>query len=233
LEEIMSKNIEDRSVKMDDVTEVKHVKTAEEREAEFLLEREAEILKKYKNVTPDTIRREVDGHHVGKLTVEITCKNKKRPEGGGDLFECGQTRRVATSDLFQVKLCTDCIAEARAAKRRRKAKMARAAKRKETEAAPVVATKPVKETKVKEPKPAKTPAPKKERTPKVVKEPAPKKERTPKRAPKKGMRSVEEIAAQDKLKTVNVEINPPDILEEHMDTDHGDHVHEDNFDTVS
>lgn len=121
-------------------TEAKVAKTAEEREAEFLAQRDLEITKRYSRVTPGSIRRETDGHHKGKLTVEITCKNKKRNPETGEVTECGNKRRVATSDLFQVKFCEDCIAEMRLAKRRRKAKTARAEKRKATEGATSTAT---------------------------------------------------------------------------------------------
>lgn len=76
-------------------------------DAELLEEREAEIRKKYKRVLPGSIQREEDGAHVGKLTVEIKC---------GD---CDNTRRVATSDLFQVKHCPDCTRTLRNKKRRK------------------------------------------------------------------------------------------------------------------
>ncbi len=149
-------------------------KTDAEREEEFLAERMVEIMKKYKNVTPDSIRREVDGHHAGKLTVEIVCKRKRKDENGKE-YECGNTRRVATSDLFQVKYCEECIAELRLAKRRRKAKVNRAAKKESGEATATVKAPKVKAVKA---------------------EAAPKKEKTKLVAPKKKMRNVEEIAAE-------------------------------------
>lgn len=156
-------------------------KTDAEREEEFLAERMVEIMKKYKNVTPDSIRREVDGHHAGKLTVEITCKRKRKDENGKE-YECGNKRRVATSDLFQVKYCEECIAELRLAKRRRKAKVNRAAKK---EAGETTAT--VKAEGVKKVKAVKAEAAPKEKKPKLV-------------APKKKMRNVEEVAAEAEAK---------------------------------
>lgn len=179
-------------------TATKAPKSAEEREREFLEQREAEILKKYKNVTPGSLRRETDGHHAGKLTVEITCGRKRRKDDGTE-YVCGNKRRVATSDLFQVKYCEECIAEMRLAKRRRKAKQARAEKKKieggdqpKTAGSTKTGTKPVKPEKA--PKPEKPAKP--EKAPK-----APKPEKAPKKSlktPKKKMRSIEEVAAEDK-----------------------------------
>lgn len=75
---------------------------------EFLSRREREIRKDYKRVVPNTMRRDAA---TNKLTVEIQCK-------------CGNKRRVATSDLFQVSKCHDCTKASRAKMRtkRRKAK---------------------------------------------------------------------------------------------------------------
>lgn len=143
-----------------------------EKEKEFLAEREAEILKKYKNVTPGSIQREDSGTHAGKLTVEITCKNKRKKEGSSETYECGNTRRVATSDLFQVKLCEECVADLRLARRRRKAKTKRADARKAKEATggTAVAAKPAKTAKAAKPKADKKPkgAPKKVKAPKPL-----------------------------------------------------------------
>lgn len=149
-------------------------KTAEEKEAEFLAERDAEICKKYKNVTPGSIQREAEGHHAGKLTVEITCHNKRRPEEGGEQYVCGNTRRVATSDLFQVNKCEECVADARLARRRRKAKVKRidAKKAKEAEGGTAVATKPAK-TKTKAEKPKAAPKKAGEKAPRKSKAPKP------------------------------------------------------------
>ena len=49
----------------------------------------------YEKVRPGTIRRETEGTHNGKLTVEINTV-------GADGQLDGKVRRVATSDLFQV-----------------------------------------------------------------------------------------------------------------------------------
>jgi hypothetical protein len=79
---------------MSTTTSKKIVKT----DAEFLAERERDIRKKHRRVLPGTIRRETEGHHAGKLTVEMKCQNGS----------CEATRRVATSDLFQVRCCQEC-----------------------------------------------------------------------------------------------------------------------------
>lgn len=143
---------------------------AAEKERQFLADREAEILKKYKNVTPGSIKREEKGTHAGKLTVEIVCQNKRRNEETGETYVCGNKRRVATSDLFQVKLCEDCVAEARLARRRRKAKTKRADARKarEAEGGTAVATKPKAAKKAAKAKPKADPKPKKTKAPKPL-----------------------------------------------------------------
>lgn len=126
-------------------------KSEAQKEVEFLSERDAEICKKYKRVTPNSIQRDESGHHAGKLTVEITCKTP----------DCGAKRRVATSDLFQVEHCEECVMKARLARRRRKAKMKRSDAKKAKEAAggTAVATKPKKEVSAKKEKVAKEVAP--------------------------------------------------------------------------
>ena len=82
-------------------------------DVEVLAGREVEIRKKYRYVVVGSICREVGGCHAGKITVEIRC-------GGRG---CGGVRRVATSDLFQVRLCEVCTREVRN-KRRRAARKA-------------------------------------------------------------------------------------------------------------
>lgn len=66
-------------------------------EAEVLAAKEREIRKKYPRVVPGSIRKEEDGPHAGKITVEIKCAHRG----------CKEIRRVATSDLFQVKYCEE------------------------------------------------------------------------------------------------------------------------------
>jgi len=53
-----------------------------------------EITAAWKHVVPDTLRLDTEGHHKNKQTVEIRTRSIT---GEFD----GQTRRVATSDLFQ------------------------------------------------------------------------------------------------------------------------------------
>jgi hypothetical protein len=86
-------------------------------DADLLAQKEKDLRKKYKRIVEGSIQRETEGSHAGKITVVITCLRKG----------CGATRRVATSDLFQSKYCTDCTAELRNRKRRDAAKAARKA----------------------------------------------------------------------------------------------------------
>lgn len=74
-----------------------------------LAAREKEIRKTYKAVISGSIRRETNGHHVNKLTVNIECCERG----------CKNVRRVATSDLFQVSRCEGCAEEHRKALRRK------------------------------------------------------------------------------------------------------------------
>ena len=79
-------------------------------EAEFLAQRENDVRKKYKRVLEGTIQRDTEGSHAGKITVELSCAAK----------DCVNVRRVATSDLFQVKFCQDCTTAIRNKNRRKK-----------------------------------------------------------------------------------------------------------------
>lgn len=89
-------------------------------EADQLKARERELRKKYKRIVVGSIRRETKGTHKNKLTVEITCAVRG----------CNETRRVATSDLFQVKYCEAHTEEFRKKRRAERAKANRAAKKK-------------------------------------------------------------------------------------------------------
>src|SRR5688572_25261480 len=72
--------------------------SVEDKEAARLAEREKEVRKKYRRVLEGSIRKDTEGTHRNKLTVEMTCTGKG----------CEATRRVATSDLHQVRLCESC-----------------------------------------------------------------------------------------------------------------------------
>ena len=69
-----------------------------------------EILAAWKHVVPDTLRFDTEGHHAKKQTVEIRTRDT---QGAYD----GQTRRIATSDLFQTFWTTDTKVALDAAKR--------------------------------------------------------------------------------------------------------------------
>jgi hypothetical protein len=87
-----------------------------------LAAKEIELRAKYgDHIIPGSIHRDFEGPHAGRNTVEITC----------DYPGCKATRRVATSDLFQVNKCTVCTKLARNQARREKAeaKKAKPAKR--------------------------------------------------------------------------------------------------------
>jgi hypothetical protein len=65
-----------------------------------------------------SLRFEAEGTHANKQTVEIVCGSPG----------CKATRRVATSDLFQVSTCSPCVAVARAERRKARRAAAREAK---------------------------------------------------------------------------------------------------------
>jgi hypothetical protein len=75
---------------------------------ETLTEREKELRREYKRVLPGTIKKESGGVHAGKFSVEISCRQRG----------CANTRRVATSDLFQIDSCETCTKRLRAQRRR-------------------------------------------------------------------------------------------------------------------
>lgn len=68
-----------------------------ETEVELVARRDKELCKKYKHAVAGTLQRETSGHHANRMTMEIKCCEKG----------CDKKRRVATSDLFQVKLCEE------------------------------------------------------------------------------------------------------------------------------
>lgn len=65
------------------------------------LEKTRENLTKYPHAKADTLQYD---DAAGKFSVEIEC------------VKCGQSRRVFTSDLFQVTTCTECASEVKKAK---------------------------------------------------------------------------------------------------------------------
>jgi len=72
---------------------------------------EKELRKKYPHVVKGSLRNISNGAtHKGKRTAEIKCAARG----------CTKTRRVATSDLAQVRYCDECTQERRAARRRKK-----------------------------------------------------------------------------------------------------------------
>lgn len=78
---------------------------------EELAAAEKELRKKYKHIVTGTLRNVSNGAaHKGKRTIEIKCATRG----------CNATRRVATSDLAQVRHCVPCTLERRAARRRKK-----------------------------------------------------------------------------------------------------------------
>lgn len=84
------------------VTDPGTKKFPEERE---LALRDAELQKKYKHYVPGTVQRD---EMNSKFEAQIKCS------------ECNKTRRVWTSDVFQVKLCLDCKASRTAQKNAQK-----------------------------------------------------------------------------------------------------------------
>jgi hypothetical protein len=86
-------------------------KTTKTSDPDELVARERALRRLYRHVLPGTIQAETEGSHAGKLTVEIKCASRG----------CKETRRCATSDLFQVKRCLACTAIAKKARRAAKA----------------------------------------------------------------------------------------------------------------
>lgn len=74
---------------------------------------EGELRKKYAQVVPGTLRKETAGKWAQKYTVEIKTL-------GVDMKPDGNTRRVATSDLFQVRHTEETYAILRNLRRREK-----------------------------------------------------------------------------------------------------------------
>jgi hypothetical protein len=69
------------------------------------------LRKKYRHIVKGTLKNvSPNGLHFGKRTVKIQCATTG----------CDSQRKIATSDLAQVRYCTDCTQERRAARRRRK-----------------------------------------------------------------------------------------------------------------
>jgi len=84
---------------------------------QILVEAEAELRRKYPHVIPGTIRFETEGKYKGKRTVEIaTLGVDDKPDGG--------RRRVATSDLFQVRYSEE-VAEKKRSERAKERYLAR------------------------------------------------------------------------------------------------------------
>lgn len=69
---------------------------------------EQEVCSKHPQVIPGSLTIHTEGSYAQKRTVEIRCAGQ----------ECGNTRTVATSDLFQVKKCGSCVRQERLTRRR-------------------------------------------------------------------------------------------------------------------
>jgi len=123
--------------------------TKEEREV--LQEREKELRKTHKRITPGSIKKETTGHWAGKYTVEINC----------DQRGCTAKRRVATSDLHQVSSCESCTKKLRAERRReRRAELSAKRGKSKPKASKAKVSKPKPKTKAKpKAKPAAKPEP--------------------------------------------------------------------------
>ena len=68
------------------------------------------LRKKYRHIVPGTLKNlSANGLHHGKRTVVVTCAANK----------CENDRKIATSDLAQVRYCIECTTERRAARRRK------------------------------------------------------------------------------------------------------------------
>jgi hypothetical protein len=69
--------------------------------AKELVARKLELKAKYPHTNPETLRFDVSAN---KYSVEMLCA-------------CGKTRRIFTSDAFQVRECVDCSKAAKATRK--------------------------------------------------------------------------------------------------------------------
>lgn len=68
------------------------------------------LRKKYRHIVVGTLKNlSFNGLHHGKRTIVITCATSK----------CENERKIATSDLAQVRYCTECTLERRTVRRRK------------------------------------------------------------------------------------------------------------------
>lgn len=80
---------------------------------EELAEIEAGLITKYPHIVPGSLRNiETSGKYEGKRTIEIRCQYPG----------CNKVRRIATSDLAQVKFCEEHTLLQRAERRRERRK---------------------------------------------------------------------------------------------------------------
>lgn len=76
-----------------------------------LVQAEIALRKKYPHIVKGSLKNLGSrGAYAGKRTVMIKCSAPR----------CASTRRVATSDLAQVRFCEDCTQARRAERRRAK-----------------------------------------------------------------------------------------------------------------
>lgn len=74
---------------------------------------EKQLHKKYRHIVAGTLKNvSANGMHAGKRTVKIECATPN----------CDNERKIATSDLAQVRYCCECTQERRAERRRKKPK---------------------------------------------------------------------------------------------------------------
>jgi len=88
---------------------------------------EAKLRKKYPQIVQGTLRNATKGQFVEGLTPEETHKFKHKRSVlihcqqsivGEKTAICGRPRRIATSDLAQVRMCEDCTRDERNARKR-------------------------------------------------------------------------------------------------------------------
>lgn len=90
------------------------------------------LLERYPHIIPSTLMNATKGNPVEGLTPEEVTKYKHK-RSILITCTCGKHRRIATSDIAQVKLCPECTKNARNARKRQRRANTKAEVNKEQE----------------------------------------------------------------------------------------------------
>ena len=100
---------------------------------EQIQEEEQTLLERYQHLIPNTLTNATKGNPVEGLTPAEVTKYEHKRSVLIKCNDCDNQRRIATSDLAQVKLCEDCTRNARNARKRQRRADAKADANKEQE----------------------------------------------------------------------------------------------------